>query len=142
MDQEKYTDRVKGFLQSAQGMALRSNHQRFTPEHILKVIVEDKEGLAANLIRAAGGRPEQVIQGVDLALGKLPQVEGSGAGQVYLDPATARLFEQAEQIAQKAGDSFVTVERLLVALALATTTLRLARILALASAFTFYSSSF
>ncbi len=122
MDQEKYTDRVKGFLQSAQGMALRSNHQRFTPEHILKVIVEDKEGLAANLIRAAGGRPEQVIQGVDLALGKLPQVEGSGAGQVYLDPATARLFEQAEQIAQKAGDSFVTVERLLLALTMASGT--------------------
>ena len=122
MDQEKYTDRVKGFLQSAQGMALRSNHQRFTPEHILKVIIEDKEGLAANLIRAAGGRPEQVLQGIDLALGKLPKVEGSGAGQVYLDPATARLFEQAEQIAQKAGDSFVTVERLLLALTMASGT--------------------
>ena len=122
MDQKKYTDRVKGFLQSAQGMALRSNHQRFTPEHILKIIVEDKEGLAANLIRAAGGRPEQVLQGVDLALGKLPKVEGGGAGQVYLDPATARLFEQAEQIAQKAGDSFVTVERLLLALTMASGT--------------------
>ena len=119
MDFENFTERSRGFVQSAQGLAVRRGHQRFTPEHLLKVILDDKEGLAANLIRAAGGRPDAALQGVDDALNKLPKVEGDGAGQVYLAPETARLFESAREIAEKAGDSFVTVERLLLALTLA-----------------------
>ncbi len=119
MEFENFTERSRGFVQSAQGLALRSGHQRFSPEHLLKVILDDKEGLAANLIRVAGGRPEDALGGVERELEKLPKVEGSGAGQVYLAPETARLFESANQIAEKAGDSFVTVERLLLALCLA-----------------------
>jgi ATP-dependent Clp protease ATP-binding subunit ClpB len=119
MEFEKYTERSKGFIQSAQGLALRSGHQRLTPEHLLKILLDDKEGLCANLIRAAGGDPQVVLSAVETELGKQPRVEGSGAGQVYLSPEIARVFEQAEQIADKAGDSFVTVERLLLALALA-----------------------
>ncbi|MBT4425694.1 MAG: AAA family ATPase, partial [Rhodospirillaceae bacterium] len=119
MDFEKFTERSRGFVQSAQGLALRSGHQRFSPEHLLKVILEDKEGLAANLIRVAGGRPDDALSGIERELDKLPKVEGSGAGQVYLAPETARLFESATEIAEKAGDSFVTVERLLLALCLA-----------------------
>jgi ATP-dependent Clp protease ATP-binding subunit ClpB len=119
MDVEKYTDRAKGFVQSAQGLALRSGHQRLQPEHLLKVLLEDKEGLCANLIGAAGGDAKAALKGVEAELARIPKVEGSGAGQVYLAPETARVFEQAEKIAEKAGDSFVTVERLLLALALA-----------------------
>jgi ATP-dependent Clp protease ATP-binding subunit ClpB len=119
MEFEKYTERSKGFIQSAQGLALRSGHQRLTPEHLLKILLDDKEGLCANLIRAAGGDPQVVLSAVETELGKQPRVEGSGAGQVYLSPEIARIFEQAEQIAEKAGDSFVTVERLLLALSLA-----------------------
>src|SRR6202521_1682038 len=119
MELEKYTERSKGFIQSAQNLALRSGHQRLLPEHLLKVLLEDKEGLCANLIRAAGGDPQSVLAGVDAELDKQPKVEGGGAGQVYLGPELARIFEQAEQIAEKAGDSYVTVERLLLALALA-----------------------
>jgi len=119
MEIEKYTERSKGFIQSAQGLALRSGHQRLTAEHLLKILLEDKEGLCANLIRAAGGDPQTVLRAVETELGKQPRVEGSGAGQVYLSPEIARVFDQAEQIAEKAGDSFVTVERLLLALALA-----------------------
>src|SRR5713101_1134895 len=119
MDIEKYTDRAKGFLQSAQTMALRRGHQRLTPEHLLKVLLEDTEGLCANLIRAAGGDPKAALTAVDVELDRLPRVEGSGAGQVYMSPELARVFEQAEQLAQKAGDNFVTVERLLLALAAA-----------------------
>jgi ATP-dependent Clp protease ATP-binding subunit ClpB len=119
MDFEKYTERSRGFLQSAQALALRSNHQRFQPEHLLKVLLDDKEGLAAGLIRNAGGDPAAALRDVEAALAKIPQVEGTGAGQVYLAPEMARLFEQAEEIAEKAGDSYVTVERLLLAMALA-----------------------
>ncbi len=119
MDLQKYTERAQGFIQSAQGMALREGHQRFTPEHVLKVLLDDPEGLAANLINAAGGDPKRALDATEAALAKLPRVEGSGAGQLYLAPETARLFEQAEKLAQKAGDSFVTVERLLLALAMA-----------------------
>ena len=119
MEIEKYTERSKGFIQSAQGLALRSGHQRLTPEHLLKILLEDREGLCANLIRAAGGDPQTVLSAVETELGKQPRVEGSGAGQVYMSPEIARIFDQAEQIAQKAGDSFVTVERLLLALATA-----------------------
>ncbi|MGB9646897.1 MAG: Clp protease N-terminal domain-containing protein, partial [Stellaceae bacterium] len=82
MELEKYTDRAKGFLQSAQTMALRRGHQRLTPEHLLKVLLEDTEGLCANLIRAAGGDPKAALQAVDAELDRLPKVEGTGAGQV------------------------------------------------------------
>jgi ATP-dependent Clp protease ATP-binding subunit ClpB len=122
MNFDIYTERSKGFIQSAQGLALRSGHQRLTPEHLLKVLLDDKEGLAANLIRAAGGQAEKALAQTEAELGKLPRVEGGGAGQVYMAPETARLFEQAEKIAEKAGDSFVTAERLLLALALASGT--------------------
>ncbi|NVJ99375.1 MAG: ATP-dependent chaperone ClpB [Alphaproteobacteria bacterium] len=115
MNIENYTDRTRGFIQSAQGLALREGHQRFTPEHLLKVFLDDKEGLAANLIRAAGGKPEQALQGVEDALDKLPKVEGSGAGQLHLDPLTAQLFAKAEEVAEKAGDKYVTAERMLLA---------------------------
>ena len=120
MDLEKYTDRSRGFIQAAQGLAVRSGHQRFTPEHILKVLLDDEEGLAAGLIRAAGGRPDQALSGVEAALSKLPRVEGSAAGQLYLAPETARVFDQAEKLAKKAGDSYVTAERLLLALLIET----------------------
>ncbi|MBY0429811.1 MAG: AAA family ATPase, partial [Rhodospirillales bacterium] len=123
MEFEKYTERSKGFIQSAQTLALRRGHQRLTPEHLLKVLLEDKEGLASNLIRAAGGDPQRAHQAVDAELDRLPKVEGAGAGQVYLSPELSRAFEQAEQIAEKAGDSFVTAERLLLALSMAVGTL-------------------
>ena len=119
MEIEQFTERSKGFVQSAQSLALRTGHQRLTPEHLLKVLLEDKEGLSANLIRAAGGEPQVALKAIDAELTKLPRIEGSGAGQVYMSPEIARVFEQAEQIAQKAGDSFVTVERLLLALSMA-----------------------
>src|SRR5215216_2497377 len=118
MNFEKYTERARGFVQSAQSLALREGHQQFAPEHILKVLLDDPEGLAAGLIDLAGGRSREALSAVETALNKLPKVSGSGAGQVYLAPATARLFDQAEKVAEKAGDSFVTVERLLLALAL------------------------
>jgi len=119
MELEKYTDRCRGFIQSAHSAANRDGHQQLTPEHILKVLMDDPEGLAANLVRRANGRPEQVIEGVQKALDKIPRVEGPGAGQLYMAPETARLFETAEQLATKAGDGFVTVERLLLALVMA-----------------------
>src|SRR5512132_987449 len=121
MDFEKLTERSKGFVQAAQTLALRRNHQQLTPLQLLSVLLEDKEGLAANLIRAAGGDVERAKKGCEAELGKLPKVEG-GSGQVYMAPDTVRLFDQAEQIAQKAGDQFVTAERLLLALTLATGT--------------------
>src|SRR6202453_4668071 len=118
MNLEKYTERARGFVQSAQSLAVREGHQQFMPEHILKVLLDDEEGLAAGLIDKAGGRSREALTQVELALGKMPKVQGSGAGQLYLAPTTARVFDNAEKIAQKAGDSFVTVERLLVALAM------------------------
>src|SRR5215831_8489503 len=119
MNQEKYTDRMRGFLQSAQMLALREGHQRLVPDHLLKVLLDDPEGLAANLIGSAGGDSRAVHRTVEANLAKLPKVEGQGAGQIYMAPETARVFEQAEAIAEKAGDSFITVERILMALALA-----------------------
>ncbi|HWK12996.1 MAG TPA: ATP-dependent chaperone ClpB [Rhizobiaceae bacterium] len=116
MNIEKYSERVRGFIQSAQTMALARNHQQFTPEHILKVLVDDNEGFAASLIERAGGRVADVKLGVDAALKAMPQVEG-GNGQLYLSQPLAKVFATAEEMAQKAGDSFVTVERLLTALA-------------------------
>ena len=118
MEFEKYTERARGFIQSAQTLALRSNHQQLTPLHILQCLLDDTDDLAANLIAAAGGNAARARAGLDAALAGLPRVEG-GSGQVYLAPETARLMEQAEQISNKAGDSFVTAERLLLALALA-----------------------
>jgi ATP-dependent Clp protease ATP-binding subunit ClpB len=118
MDFEKFTERARGFVQSAQGLAVRESHQQFAPEHLLKVLLDDPEGLCAGLIQRAGGRPEEVISGVEQALAKLPKVEGAGAGQLYMAQATARVFETALKAAEKAGDSFVTVERLLLALAI------------------------
>jgi ATP-dependent Clp protease ATP-binding subunit ClpB len=117
MDFEKFTDRARGFVQSAQSLALREGHQQFAPEHLLKVLLDDPEGLAAGLIDRSGGRSREALAGVEKALAALPKVTGSGAGQVYLAPALARVFDQAEKVAQKAGDSYVTVERLLLALA-------------------------
>jgi ATP-dependent Clp protease ATP-binding subunit ClpB len=119
MDIEKYTERSRGFIQSAQTLAQRSGHQRFIPEHLLKVLLDDREGLAANLIRAAGGDSARALSATEAALAKQPRVEGAGAGQLYMATETARLFEQAEKLADKAGDSFVTAERLLLALAMA-----------------------
>jgi ATP-dependent Clp protease ATP-binding subunit ClpB len=118
MNLEKYTERARGFIQSAQQLALRENHQQFTPEHVLKVLLDDSEGLCAGLIEKAGGRSKEALALTEAALKKIPKVAGSGAGQLYLAPTTARLFDNAEKLAEKAGDSFVTVERLLVALAL------------------------
>jgi len=118
MDLERYTERARGFLQSAQTQALGEGHQRLTPEHLLKVLIDDREGLAANLIQAAGGDPARAKQAVETALARLPKVTGGGAGQLHLDPAMARVFTQAEKLAEKAGDSFVTVERLLLAIAM------------------------
>ena len=122
MQIEKYTDRLKTLVQAAQSLALRSGHQQLTPLHLLKVLLDDKERLAANLIEATGSPAAPVIQAVDRELAKLPKIEGAGAGQIYLAPETARLFDQAEQLSQKAGDQFVTVEYILLALALASGT--------------------
>ena len=115
---ENYTERARGFVQSAQSLALRENHQQFGPEHLLKVLLDDPEGLASGLIARAGGRPADALAAVDAAIAKRPKVQGSGAGQLYLEPSLARVFETAEKAAEKAGDSFVTVERLLLALAI------------------------
>jgi len=122
MEFESYTERARGFVQAAQTSALASNHQHFKPEHLLKVLLDDTEGLASNLITAAGGDPAVARSELDAALAKIPKVEGSGATQIYLAPETAKLFESAKEIADKAGDSFVTAERLLLALTMATGT--------------------
>jgi len=116
MNQEKYTDRAKGFLQAGQTIALRENHQQFTPEHLLKALTDDPEGMAAGLIDRAGGSSRTVKQLNDAVVAKMPRVTGGGGG-IYLTPALARVFATAEKAAEKAGDSFVTVERLLLALA-------------------------
>ena len=116
MDFEKYTDRAKGFVQSAQSLALREGHQRLLPVHLLKVLLDDEEGLAANLIRSAGGDPKAALRETEMSLSRLPKVEGPGAGQVNLSPELAKLFDQAQALAKKAGDGFVTAERLLLAL--------------------------
>ena len=123
MNIEKFTDRAKGFLQSAQTVAIRMSHQRIAPEHILKALLEDEQGMASGLIAAAGGDAKRAATETDLALSKIPAVSGSGAQQTPgLDNDAVRVLDQAEQIATKSGDSFVTVERLLVALALSLNT--------------------
>ena len=123
MNLEKFTERAKGFLQSAQTVSIRNNHQRISPEHLLKALLEDDEGMCAGLIKAAGGDAGIAVQETDAALAKVPSVSGSGAQATPgLDNDLVRLLDQAEQIAAKAGDSFVTVERMLIALTLASTT--------------------
>jgi len=122
MNLEKFTDRAKGFLQSAQTVAIRMNHQRITPEHVLKALLEDNEGMAAGLIARAGGNVGIAQAEVDKALAKIPAVSGSGAQAAPgLENDAVRVLDQAEQLAAKAGDSFVSVQRMLQALALATT---------------------
>jgi ATP-dependent Clp protease ATP-binding subunit ClpB len=123
MNLEKFTDRAKGFLQSAQTVAIRMSHQRIGPEHLLKALLEDEQGMASGLIRAAGGDAPTALRETDAALAKVPAVTGGGAQQTPgLDNDAVRVLDTAEQVAQKAGDSFVTVERMLLALSLATTT--------------------
>jgi ATP-dependent Clp protease ATP-binding subunit ClpB len=120
MDFEKYTERSRGFIQSAQTLALREGHQKFSPEHVLKVLLDDDEGLASGLIKAAGGDSRLALKDTEAALAKMPKVSGAGAGQVYLAPEMARVFEAAQKLATKSGDSFVSAERLLQALAIET----------------------
>lgn len=124
MNLDKFTDRAKGFLQSAQTVAIRMSHQRISPEHLLKALLEDNQGMASGLIKAAGGDPAVALRETDAALAKVPAVSGSGAQQTPgLDNDAVRVLDSAEQVAAKAGDSFVTVERLLLALTLATTSM-------------------
>ena len=118
MNFDIYTDRARGFVQSAQSLALREGHQQFGTDHLLKVLIDDPEGLAARIIQSAGGRPGDALAAVERTLARRPKVSGGGAGQVYLAPELARAFDQAEKLAQKAGDKFVSVERLLLALAM------------------------
>jgi len=120
MNLEKFTERSRGFLQAAQTIAMRDSHQRVLPDHLLKALMDDDQGLASNLIRKAGGSPEQVNVAINASLGKLPKVSG-GDGQTYIDPSLVRVLDEAESVAKKAGDSFVPVERLLTALALVNT---------------------
>ncbi len=115
MNFDVYTDRAKGFVQAAQSLALRENHQQFSAEHLLKVLLDDDQGLAAGLIEQAGGNPKTALQATERALSQRPKVSG-GTGQLYLQPELARVFDQAEKIAEKAGDKFVTAERLLLAI--------------------------
>ena len=115
MDLNKFTERARGFVQAAQTIALREGHQRLTPEHLLKALMDDDQGLASNLITRAGGAPARVAEALELAMAKQPKVSGD-AGQVYLDGATAKVLGEAETLAKKAGDSFVPVERILMAL--------------------------
>jgi len=117
MNLEKFTERSLGMIQSAQTIAMREDHQRFTPQHMLKALLDDGEGLAANLIKTAGGNPAQVLQDLDVNLGKMPKVSGDSS-QIYMDGQTTKVFGEAEKLAKKAGDSFVPVERLLTALAI------------------------
>jgi ATP-dependent Clp protease ATP-binding subunit ClpB len=118
MNFDKYTDRSRGFVQAAQSLAQREGHQQFAPEHLLKVLLDDPEGLAAGLIDRSGGNSRAALAATEAALAKRPKISGGGAGQLYLDPALARVFDAAEKAGEKAGDSFVTAERLLLALAL------------------------
>ncbi|UZD91035.1 ATP-dependent chaperone ClpB [Cognatishimia activa] len=117
MDFNKFTERSRGFVQAAQTIAMRENHQRVMPEHILKALMDDDQGLASNLIKRAGGAPNRVVEALEAAISKIPQVSGD-TGQAYMDNATAKVLTEAEKVAKKAGDSFVPVERILMALAL------------------------
>jgi ATP-dependent Clp protease ATP-binding subunit ClpB len=118
MNIERYTERSRGFIQSAQSLAMREGHQQFSTLHLLKVLLDDSEGLAGGLIDRAGGNSRAILKATEDALNKVPKVSGGGAGQVYLAPELARALDAAEKAAEKAGDSFVTVERLLLGLAI------------------------
>ncbi len=118
MNLEIYTDRAKGFIQAAQSLAQREGHQQLGPDHLLKVLLDDPEGLASGLIERAGGRRAELAAANERAIARRPKISGGGAGQVYMAPELGKVFDQAEKIADKAGDKFVTVERLLLALAL------------------------
>ncbi|MBC7147394.1 MAG: ATP-dependent chaperone ClpB [Thioclava marina] len=120
MNMEKFTERSRGFLQAAQTIAMREGHQRVVPEHLLKALMDDDQGLSANLIKRSGGEPVRVQEAVDLAVSKLPKVSG-GDGQVYVEQNLVRVLDEAEKLAKKAGDSFVPVERVLMALAMVNT---------------------
>ncbi len=120
MDMEKFTERSRGFIQAAQTIAIRETNQRVVPEHLLKALMDDDQGLAANLITRAGADAKAVQRAVDAAVAKLPKVSG-GDGQVYVDPSLVRVLDEAEKLAKKAGDSFVPVERILMALAMVNT---------------------
>ncbi|MCA0873868.1 ATP-dependent chaperone ClpB [Seohaeicola saemankumensis] len=115
MDLSKFTERARGFVQAAQTIALREEHQRLMPEHLLKALMDDEQGLASNLISRAGGAPQRVVETLDAAMSKIPQVSGD-AGQIYMDTQTAKVLDEAGKLAKKAGDSFVPVERVLMAL--------------------------
>ena len=117
MNLEKFTERSRGFLQAAQTIAMRESHQRILPEHLLKALMDDEQGLAANLIDRSGGSSARVREAVDAAVARLPKVTGD-AGQTFIDTALARVLDEAEKVATKAGDSFVPVERMLMALAM------------------------
>ncbi|QBX33503.1 ATP-dependent chaperone ClpB [Paracoccus liaowanqingii] len=121
MNMEKFTERSRGFLQSAQTIAIRENQQRVMPEHLLKALMDDDQGLASNLITRAGGDAKRVRDAVDQAVARLPKVSGTGSGQVYVDPTLVRVLDEAETVAKKSGDSFVPAERVLMALALVNT---------------------
>ena len=116
MDSKIYSERARGMLQAAQTLAQRRSHQRLTPEHLLQVLIDDPQGMAAKLVAAAGGDAAALKRAVEAGLEKLPKVEGAGAGQIYMAPELAKLFERAEALAKESGDSFVTIERLLQAL--------------------------
>ena len=118
MNFNQYTERSQGFIQSAQTLAQREGHQRILPIHLLKVLLDDEQGQCANLIRAAGGDAEKALELTTIELNRLPKIGGGGAGQVFLAPETTKIFEIAEKEAKKSGDTFVTVEFLLLALAL------------------------
>ncbi|MEI4485559.1 ATP-dependent chaperone ClpB [Frigidibacter sp. MR17.14] len=120
MNMEKFTERSRGFIQAAQTIAMREGHQRLMPEHLLKALMDDDQGLSSNLIRRAGGEPKRVSEAVELAVSKNPKVSGD-AGQVYVDPSLVRVLDEAEKVSKKAGDSFVPVERMLMALAMVNT---------------------
>jgi ATP-dependent Clp protease ATP-binding subunit ClpB len=121
MNIEKYSERVRGFIQSAQTYALAQGHQQFAPEHVLKVLLDDDQGMAASLIERAGGDAKAARLANDAALAKLPKVSG-GNGQIYLAAPLAKVLSTAEEASKKAGDSFVTVERLLQARAMESST--------------------
>ncbi len=123
MNMEKFTERSRGFLQAAQTVAMREGHQRVVPEHLLKALMDDEQGLSANLIARAGGEPKRVAEAVDQMVARMPKVSG-GDGQVYVDTSLVRVLDEAEKVAKKAGDSFVPVERILTALAIVNTKAR------------------
>ncbi|MGH6911046.1 MAG: Clp protease N-terminal domain-containing protein, partial [Phenylobacterium sp.] len=115
MNIDVYSDRAKQAIQSAQSLALARGHQQLAPEHLLKVLLEEKDGLSRALIQSARGRPDEADKALDTALSKIPKVEG-GSAQLYMKPETARVFAAAELGAKEAGDAFVTTERLLIAI--------------------------